>query len=111
MLRVDALLKAIKKQPMTVHDVTQVIGLKYPSARAYLTELHKSGDVHICRFERTTAAFRPVYKYGNEPDAPKPERMPHWFYDMKREKREYKPRKKQSENTTHPRRDVAASWF
>ena len=96
---------------MTVHEVCELVEVKYPTARQYVDELHKNGDVYIADYERTKAAFRPVFKYGNKPDVERPERIPHWVYDMKRPKRPYKPRNKNYETNSKPRRDIAASWF
>ena len=96
---------------MTIHQVGELVDVKYATAKIYLRELHKNGDVHICKYERTRASYRPVFKFGNSPDAEKPERIPHWVYDMKRSPRPYRPRKKAYEENTKPRRDVAASWF
>lgn len=111
-VRLNVITLAVKKKAMTVHEVGELVGVKYATAKQYLEELHNNNEVYIVRYERTKAAFRPVYKFGNKPDAVKPERIPHWVYDMKRPKRPYQPRRKQSEKyDTKPRRDVAASWF
>ncbi len=111
MLRLDTIRKHIKKKPMTIHEVGELVDVKYATAKIYLRELHMDGYVHITKYERTRASYRPVFKYGDAPDADKPERIPHSFYDKKRPKRPYKPRNKSHEENTKPRRDVAAAWF
>lgn len=96
---------------MNIHQVAELVGVKYRTARDYLMELKKGGLIHICRYERTKAAFMPIFKFGKGEDAEKLQRIPHSYYDNKRPKRPYKPRNKSHEQNTKPRRDVAASWF
>jgi len=110
-LRLDTILKHIKKKSMTVHDIAELVEVRYATAKQYINELHKSGKVHIAKYERTKAAIRPVYKFGYAEDAEKLKRLPHSYYDQKRPKRPYRPRNKSHETNTKPRRDVAASWF
>lgn len=110
MLRLQTILKHIKT-PMDIHKISELVGVKYATAKSYIKELHEQKLVYIVRYERTKAAFKAVYKLGNKNDAEKLERIPHWVYDMNRPKRPYKPRNKNYEQNTKPRRDVAASWF
>lgn len=111
MLRMQTILQTLKKKQMTIHQIGELVEVKYATARAYLLELKKDNHIHISGYLRTKGDFRPQYKYGNSPDAPKPERIPHWVYDMNRPTRKYKSRKKDENQNIKIRRDVAASWF
>ena len=107
----QVILKTLKKKAMSIHQIGELVEVKYATARAYLLELKQSNNVYIASYERTCGDFRPLFKFGNKEDAPKPERIPHWVYDMKRPSRAYKSRKKHEEKNFKPRRDVAAAWF
>jgi hypothetical protein len=107
----QVILKTLKKKAMSIHQIGELVEVKYATARAYLLELKQCNNVYIASYERTCGDFRPLFKFGNKEDAPKPERIPHWVYDMKRPSRAYKSRNKNYETNTKPRRDVAASWF
>lgn len=111
MLRLQTILIYLKKKPMSIHQIGELVEVKYATARAYLLELKKHQAIYIAKYERTKGDFRPMFKFGDKPDAPKPERIPHWVYDQNRPCRAYKPRKKHEEETIKVRRDVAASWF
>lgn len=111
MLRMDLIVKTMKKKAMSVHQVAEMLDVKYACARSYIKELQLANMVYICKYERTPGDFRPMFKYGNKPDAIKPERIPHWVYDERRSPRPYRPRNKGEHYETKPRRDIAASWF
>ena len=96
---------------MSIHQVAELCGVQYATAKIYINELRKSEPIYIAKYERTKGDFRPYYKFGDKQDVPKPERIPHWVYDQNRPKRPYKPRNKDYEATKKPRRDIAASWF
>lgn len=96
---------------MTIHQIGELVGVKYATARAYLLELKRDNNIHISGYERTKGDLRPQFKFGNKPDVVKPERIPHWVYDQNRPHRAYKSRKKDENQSIKIRRDVAASWF
>lgn len=110
MIRLQVILKYLKKKPMSIHQIGELVEVKYATARAYLLELKKHQAIYIAKYERTKGDFRPMFKFGDKPDAPKPERIPHWVYDMKRSPRPSRKRK-DYETNAKPRRDVAAAWF
>ena len=110
MLRMDVIVKAMKKRAISVHQVAELLNVKYACARSYIKELEMAGVVYIHKYERTPGDFRPLFKCGNKPNAPKPERIPHWVYDQARSPRPYRPRKGEAHDTK-PRRDLAAAWF
>lgn len=111
MLRIETIRKHLKKKALSIHQMAELCGVRYATASIYLNELRQHEPIYICRYERTSGDFRPYFKFGYKTDVPKPERIPHSVYDQKRPKRPYKPRNKQDETTTKPRRDLAASWF
>lgn len=111
MLRLQTIAKYLKKKHMSIHQISELVEVKYATARAYLLEIKKNYPVYIAEYKRTKGDFTPMYKIGDKPDVAKPERIPHWVYDMKRSPRPTRQRKKHEKETIKVRRDVAASWF
>lgn len=91
--------------------MAELCGVRYATASIYLNELRKTEPIYISKYERTSGDFRPYFKFGNKEDVQKPERIPHSVYDQNRPKRPYKPRSKDNETNTKPRRDVASAWI
>lgn len=106
----QTILKHIKNKPMSIHQMAEMLEVKYATARQYLNELKKVNNIYIAKYERTKGDFRPHFKFGNKDDVAKPKRIPHWVYDMKRSPRPSRKRK-DYETNAKPRRDVAAAWF
>lgn len=113
--------EVLRRQPMTVYEITEAIGLTDPrQTRTYIAYARSQGQVHIAEYrERVRSAYRSqveVYAWGPGEDAERPKRT-----DAER-RQEYREREQDKAELRgigesrawmrdwQPKRDWAASW-
>ena len=107
-LRVEHLLKVMAHTPMTVRQMAEEINASVRMASEYLTEFKYKKLVFVAKYERTSGTPAIFYQAGNQPDAPKLERITSAEYNRRyREKTAIDRRKR----PFVPRMDIAAAWM
>lgn len=61
------------REPYTYEDLAHEMGVHPKTAYRHLRELWSLDLVYICDWDRQYHQWVPVYKWGNRPDAEKPE--------------------------------------
>lgn len=60
------------KEPWTVPEICEELNIKEPTAMRHLRELWTFEFIHISGWEHCYQHWRPIYRWGNRPDAPRP---------------------------------------
>ena len=107
-IRVKHLLEVMKHTPMTVWQMAEEINASPRMASEYLTEFKFKKLVFIAKYERTSGSPAVYYQVGNQPDAPRLERIDYSIHN-KRYREKHKLNKQNRPFV--PRMDIAAAWL
>lgn len=119
MRRIERIQHLLRREDMTIHDISAGIHLSYRWAAAYVGHLHASGAIHITGYRKSMRAdgtfiHVALYAWGKASDATKPAPLTdserHQRYLQHPELGEFRKERKRAWGRK-PRRDWAAFWI